>query len=274
MAAALRRALSASVLASLAFIMPARGATIAYYRFENGAPGTTGGVVVDSSGNGLNGTANGPVYRTDVPVETVRGQPNGQSMEFNGLPKNYVNIPENPLFVNTFPHSFTVEAFINPRPYPGVSGDVVFRGDDRVAHDSWSMNLNDGELRFRIFAPDGSNSLLAYPDAGLYGHWSHIAGTIDDATGRQSLYVDGVLVASTVTNIRALGPLDPNFSPGIGIGHTQLGNYNQGFSGWIDEVRISNEALLPGQFLPEPSAAAFALTAVAASQVRPRRRSK
>ena len=242
---------------------PASASTIAYYRFENGSPGTTGGVVVDSSGNGLDGTANGPVYRTDVPVETVRGQPNEQSMEFNGLPKNYVNIPENALFVNTFPHSFTVEAFVNPRHYPGVAGDVVFRGDDRVGHDSFNLNLFQGQLRFGIIGPDESGSLLTYPDAGLYGHWSHVAGTIDDATGRQSLYVNGVLVATTVTNVRALGPLNPNFSPGIGIGHTQIGNYNQGYSGWIDEVRISNEALLPGQFLPEPSAAGMLIGAAA-----------
>ena len=55
------------LLSVVALVAPARGSTIAYYRFENGAPGTTGGTVVDSSGNGLNGTANGPVYRTDVP---------------------------------------------------------------------------------------------------------------------------------------------------------------------------------------------------------------
>src|SRR5204863_2752584 len=79
----------------------AAGSTIAYYRFEEGLPGTTGGTVVDSSGNHLDGHANGPIYRTDVPTATVRGQPNTRSMEVNGRPGNVVSVPDHRLFYLT-----------------------------------------------------------------------------------------------------------------------------------------------------------------------------
>ena len=84
--------------------------------------------------------------------------------------------------------------------------------------------------------------------------WSQVAGTLDAQTGAMNLYVNGSLVDSTVTSVRPLGPLTgPN--PGLGIGNTQSTVTTEYFNGLIDEVRISDVALTPDQFLnvPEPS---------------------
>jgi hypothetical protein len=82
------------------------------------------------------------------------------------------------------------------------------------------------------------------------------AATLDDATGQMNLYVNGNLVASTKTSIRPFGVLDPNYAPGVGIGSNETAQYGELFNGWIDEVRLSDVALNPTEFLvvvPEPS---------------------
>ena len=62
----------------------AHGATVAYWRFEEG----TGTVVHDSSGNQFDGTIqNGASFSTNVPVSTIplTGAKNNYSLDFNGI---------------------------------------------------------------------------------------------------------------------------------------------------------------------------------------------
>jgi hypothetical protein len=244
-----------TLVATAALARGAAGATVAYYRFEEGVPNRPAvqTPVPDHSGNNLHGIGMGGTYRSDVPAPTVGvgGAINTRSMEFDGNIGPRVYVPDNPMFQLT--HSMTVEAFIKPRPPPGIAGDIVFRGDDRIGQDSFVLNIYQGLLRFVVIAND-VESIVSTPATTVMGRWSHVAGTVDHATGRQSLYVDGVLMDSRVTTIRADGPLDSRYQSGIGIGNTQSGNFRQGFSGWIDEVRISDVALTRGEFLPEPGA--------------------
>ena len=255
-------AAAAIAAAGSAWVCPsvAPADTVAYYRFEEGpagGPASGAGSVLDSSGNGLHGTPfGGPVYRADVAADPLpgTGAPNDLSLEFDGNQRVFV--PDDPRFELT--QSLTVEAFIRPRPFPGVAGDVVFRGDERIGQDSFVLNLFQGLLRWVVIdGATGQESIVSTP-APAFDQWAHVAGTLDDATGVQALYVDGVLADSRVTTFRPLGPLDPASNPGIGIGHTQSGNFNQGFAGLIDEVRISDRALSPTEFIPEPSSLAWA----------------
>jgi hypothetical protein len=64
----------------------------------------------------------------------------------------------------------------------------------------------------------------------------HVAGTLENATGTMTLYVNGTVVNQTTTTIRPFGDLDRNSHPGIGIGNLKDGA-GQGFDGLIDEVR-------------------------------------
>lgn len=78
--------------------------------------------------------------------------------------------------------------------------------------------------------------------------------------------MNGVLVNSTTTAVRPLGPLDPTQQPGLGIGDVQSSTYGENFNGLIDEVRISDQALPPSQLLdaaPEPSTLVLASLAAA-----------
>ena len=77
-----------------------------------------------------------------------------------------------------------------------------------------------------------------------------MAATLDDATGAMKLYMNGELVAQTVTTVRPFGDLDPASNPGVGIGNH--GGYpttphNFPFDGLIDELSVYNRALTAGE---------------------------
>ena len=86
--------------------------------------------------------------------------------------------------------------------------------------------------------------------------WTHIAGVLDHDAGTMSLYLNGQLVDSVITNVRPFAALNPSLSPGLPIGGYPDNHYGP-FQGLIDEVRISDSALSPDQFLnpavPEPA---------------------
>jgi hypothetical protein len=115
-----------------------------------------------------------------------------------------------------------------------------------------------------VFLIDGGALLsITSPDVTLNA-WHHVAGTLDGSTGAMRLYVDGVLMSQTTTAMRPFAPLTGPL-PGLGIGNVQSGNYSEYFPGLIDEVRISDTALTPDQFLiPEPSTCALALLGIVA----------
>ena len=247
--------------------------TVAYWRFENGAAGATAtgaGSILDSSGNGLNGTPMGTVvYRADVPVTPVpaTGAANTRSLDIASSTAR-VAVADNPLLALT--ESLSIEAFIRPRS--GGSGDfgwgmIVFRGDDRGGLDPYFLGLNQNTLYFQIVQANdpGQYANLSY-GIPTFDTWMHVAGTLDDATGAMNLYVDGISVASTITSVRPLGALTgPN--AGIGVGGHPPGAFNMAFNGLIDEVRISDVALQPSQFLnasPVPEIDPAGLAAVAA----------
>ena len=246
----MRRAFLVFAFGWFVVIGAARGRTVAYWRFEEGSansPANGDFAVLDSSGNGLDGTPiNGPVYRADVPAATVpfSGAPDTRSLQFNGTSQR-VTVPDNPKFVLT--HSLTLEAFIKPLAATDL-GQIVFRGDDRPGNDAYWLYVQNNQVIFDI---ENAAQQFAYVTAPLPGlnRWMEVAGTLDDATGAMRLYINGSQRAAAVTSIRPVGPMDPNSNPGIGIGNVASGNYNEYFNGLIDEVRISDQALVPTQFL-------------------------
>ena len=237
--------------------IPANASTIGFWRFEEGTPpnAATGiGSVLDSSGHGLNATpSGGPTYSSDLPPmagATTR------SMHFDGSSQGLF-VPDQPILQLT--HSLTIEAFVKSfpmQPGTGGGGNILMRGDTRASLDPYRLTLiNGNSLYFGVMNASEATASLSYTIP--FGAWVHVAGTLDDATGAMKLYVNGALVASTVTSIRPFGALDPGFSPGLGIGSDQTGEYGEYLNGWLDEVRLSDVALSPSQFLiPEPSALA------------------
>jgi hypothetical protein len=254
----------------------AGAATIGYWRFEGGtagSPATGASSILDSSGNGLNGTpANGPLYSSDLP-SSAAGTGSKLSLQYNGYNQR-VFVPDSPLLQLT--HSLTIEAFVKTEPMlPGTGGgaDILARGDTRPALDPYKLVLQQPGNILTFVVYNASDQFAEVSYTVPFDQWLHVAGTLDDATGQMKLYVNGNPVASTTTSIRPLGALDPAYSPGLGIGSDQTGQYAEYLNGWLDEVRLSDTALDPSQFLtPEPSPVGLAALGGAAALLLRRRR--
>ena len=140
-------------------------------------------------------------------------------------------------------------------PTNGPLDFIVIRGDDRPWMDPyWLALLPNGHLCFQIddgTTPNGATAVkVEAPSVAPLNTWLHVAGTLNDQTGKICLYIDGAMVASTVTSRRPLVALQPSANPGVAIGgpttpHVPM----EYFHGLIDEVRISAEALTPSEFL-------------------------
>lgn len=119
--------------------------TVAYYRLE-GTPGTAAsgsGTIIDSSGNGLNGTAvNGPVYSSSVPANFVpsNGLADGSSLSFDGTSQQVI-VPDSPSLQLT--KSLTLEAYVLAEPLVSGSldGNIIFRGDNTAGFDPYRLTI-------------------------------------------------------------------------------------------------------------------------------------
>ncbi len=159
-------------------------------------------------------------------------------------PENYpfgtytgVQIADQPAFALT--NSLSIEAWIRPR---GTSYVVFFRGDSRAGFDPYLLSMQGNNiLAFQI--TDANGNAAAVSASLLYNQWWHVAGTLDGASGKLSLYTNGILAAQITTSVRPFGDLIPQDSPGIGIGNVNDGFNNFPFWGDIDEVSLYNRAL-------------------------------
>jgi hypothetical protein len=260
----------------------ARATTVAYWRFEEGSPGAAAsgtGAILDSSGNGNNGTpVDGPTYSTNVPVSIIpeTGAPNQLSMLFNGTDQQ-IFIPDSPSLALT--QSLTLEAYIDPLSISSISGsptdgeEIVFRGDNRNGFDPYKLLISHGNLEFDITDASNDEATVEVPFSAI-NQWTEVAGTLDNSTGVMDLYQNGILVATTTTTIRSFATLDSNDKPGLGIGNVEASD-NDYFDGYIDEVRISDQALSPSQLLgavPEPASLGIVCAGILLSLARPRRK--
>jgi len=240
----------ASVLMAVASILgtgTVDAATVAYYQWENGTTGERPhgkDVLPDSSGNGLDAWACGGLKyeASSVPGSTL-------AMRFNGR-TGRVWVPDDPRLELT--HSLTLEAYVYLRA--AEAGMVMIRSDQRYDYDPYYLLVrSDGRLQFLIEQEAGMAAVLVSPSALPLHQWLHMAGTLDDATGIMGLYINGEPVASTVTPLRPFAHLKGKYA-GLAIGSNIKGSPDDVyfFHGSIDDVRISDVALDPSQFLPPP----------------------
>jgi hypothetical protein len=121
----------------------ASAATIGYWRFEEGTagnPAAGANSVLDSSGNGLNGTpANGPVYSTDLPPW---GPALGSTLSLHFRDSTRVFVPDIPVL--QLSHSLTIEASVKTEPMlpnTGGAGNILIRGDNRPGLDPFRLSF-------------------------------------------------------------------------------------------------------------------------------------
>jgi hypothetical protein len=237
--------------------VPAMATTVAYWRFEEGTANTQAsgaGSILDETANNNDGTPNGnPFYRSDVAENPVprTGDANALSLQLDGS-GDYVGIPHSSSL--DLSDGFTVEFWMKGNPSQTESQWLVIdKSHGWTDNTGWVFQgLPSGALQFLIGNGGGGvNYQGATSSISLLDDkWHHIAGTFDTtATGQEvKLYIDGSLDAtgssgSLATNTRA-----------VNIGASWGGGtFNRFFNGLVDEVRISDVVLTPGEFLvPEP----------------------
>jgi len=242
------------VLAALLLVASASADVISYLRFEEGSgfgafdeTGLLHGEVLGfTSVDPGRGDMGGSGWSTSVPSSTVplTGASNTGSLHFG---PGYVDLSNgNALNLGA---EFTIEFYMNPDQPIGGSAAFGLEPNDRLFV---SLIDDGGELRWWTQFQDEFS--LAPADQVQVGEWQHVAFVVEPA--EYTIYIDG--------QIQHNGPIPaggegPYFFPGTGLtGDRTIGGESSTFSGWIDEFRISDEALTPDQFLgafviPEPS---------------------
>ncbi|MBN2474905.1 MAG: hypothetical protein JXB62_09885, partial [Pirellulales bacterium] len=242
---------------------PGTGAeTVAYWRFEEGPVDTAPTVYqadwfVDSSGNGNHmwtwADYTSPTYRTDVPFGPVpqTGATNNLALEFNAAQDNYTQ--GKPITSTRF-NELTVEA--------SVKLDALDRWQVIVGKDGKPTDAAEPPL-FLKFADDtdtlqammidgsGTPRYIASDTPAEVGQWYQLAMTNDGTTMR--FFIKGPGDANYVeqgTGVAvdggALIASDGLWTVGRGVWD---GGNTDWFDGMIDEVRISDRALAPSEFL-------------------------
>jgi hypothetical protein len=233
-----------------------RADTIAYYRFETGPAGAAASSILDSSPNNLNGTIFGtaPTYNSGVDVTHVpqTGRVNNFSMTFNPA--------QAARFAYPFPfHTFssaTLEFWINATDATGW--DVI-----------WTTEASGDQNRFNVYVagsggPSSSEACIDYrePNGTIHvlgcsgpgtvpaNEWSYVAYIKNG--NDYSIYVNSSAtghVTTLASDITDASPNLPTSTVWTINGRTVINGCCGGVGGVADELRLSNQALSPSQFL-------------------------
>ena len=261
----IRGAVSLGCFSALALLLgttTASGTVIDYWRFEEPS-----GNALDSGTGGYDGTLLGGAARSTTvsgPTVPLTGALNAQSMAFDGIDGSAVNTGTNP---NVGGSDFTLEAFVR---VDSVSGTDVIAGKNLSGNfldKGYVLTVDPGSaggtinFHFNIGENPGSRAFLASGDLPI-GGWYHVAGTREriGATSFLTLYVGPAQGISTVANSTGVGFHDYTSGQDFSIGGSNAGGgggFINAVDGFVDEVRLSDVALQPNDFLnaPEPSTA-------------------
>ena len=192
---------------------------VLWLRFDEGK----GEVAFDSSGMGNNGIVRG--------AEWAEGKFGG-ALRFLGR-EEFVEVPNSPSLNPK--KALTVEAWILPFSWDEkrFNRRVLQKGKD---DDQYRLTVEGGTLKFHIHEVGEVHTAPPSP-----GRWHHVVGVYDGR--RLQLWVDGKLVAER----GAKGEIPEIESPlFIGTKHENA-PWSDWFNGLIDEVRVYERALSPGE---------------------------
>ncbi len=200
-------------------------ALVGWWKFDEGS----GAIAQDSSGNGNDGTLNGPVKWVE------EGKING-ALAFTG-PYNYVQVKDSPSLDMT--QRITIAAWINPS----------WTGNNRIMQKS----SGGGDNQYRLLKEWGNNMVFHLPGlspdrlefVGLppIGEWTHLAATYDGSM--MKVYYNGI-VAGEQASTGQLGVSDGTLT--IGTKH-ETAPAGDEYNGMLDDVRIYNRALSASEIM-------------------------
>lgn len=234
--------------------LSAHAALIAQYEFEGNA---------DSSVNSpaANGTLNSASISNAVPASPAGGS--ALDLNSNITPSGLVSNMTVNTGALTINGSYTVAMFIrvatNTTPTGGTG--TIF-GNYQTAgpfQHNYLLRLNaTNGVNFITRDSDGSTAQMTSSDLTL-GTWYHLAATFDSVTATATLYLNGASVGSQVMagGTAGFGGFPAQTTTGAG-GFNTTGT-SRGIDGFLDSVRVYDEALTPAEIaalaVPEPSAA-------------------
>ena len=219
--------------------------TIGYWRFEEGPLGTATNPILDSSGFGNEGTPNGGDFVADVPIDPVplTGAPNQLSMFMRGV--GWIT------FGSTFPFHEPGDATVEMWLRLPASGRVLLESGP-VADNGFVLSQNGGLFTLEYFTPSSERRVL-FDSVPLFSDndWAHIAIVREDHEYR--LYENSIITARA-------NDASPDLPNSVGWSISRASNTSVNYNGVLDELRFSEAALTPSQFLnaggPPPGAPA------------------
>lgn len=223
-------------------LAPVAQNVVAHYRFEEGRLGRWATGAVDSSGNGhhLGEVIGAPGYSQSVPASALHqsAENNARSLDVAGG-GNAIQGRDGHSLSQVEWEDFTIEAWVRVAVADGGQESGGFAGDSFFGLEKTAAN------RFRVVAFDRTGDLFIIDTSHTFvaGEWTHLAVIGDIEASLLTAYVNGHPVGSAA-NFRGLPVPQPNTTWTIGRGRPM------GWaSGQIDEVRFSDAALSPVEFL-------------------------
>jgi len=238
------------------------GAVVAHWRLE----GTQSANIVSDT-DVVGGFVGAGVQKTPKTVQygsPVPGFGGASSADFNnsGTSNNngaYLIVPDADALTG-HPGGFsqlTLEASIRPDE---IKQSVIARKFDNatsspnVNDDGYWLDLrSDGKVTFHV---GQSGTVFTEVDTGAgsiqTGNWYRVAGVWDGSTAK--IFLDGTQIGPGASYTGVLNNTEGALGIGGLVRHNNGSNTGQFFNGLIDEVRISDVALSPNQFLKPPAA--------------------
>jgi MSHA biogenesis protein MshQ len=201
---------------------------IVEFQFEELSWNGTPGEVINTIGNGINGTAYGGATTSNVipPDAAIVGDPGTCRFgDFDGA-TTYVEVPDNDLI--DIDETLTVTTWVHPLSYRSSLMSIVSKDENYEFH----LN-NNGTVNWWWQNSSGTTRQFNSSAVAPLNTWTHIA--IVYSQTEQVIYINGVASGSTTfTNELLRTNSDP-----LQIGDDQLfGGGSRRFNGYIDEVRI------------------------------------
>ncbi len=210
---------------------------IAYYPLDEG----TGNIATDTSGNGNDGTLVGN-------PQWVAGQIDG-ALQFDGT-DDCVNLGNKPAFNPSGSFSISLWANITNWSTNWNHAMIGNRGEDGVG---WQLRRHSND-NFCFTTRGISRDDTASETIPSLNEWIHIACVYDNINNTKSIYLNGVQDKVVTTNPGSIRTTTHNTYIGARANSANTGQ-EAFFSGMLDDVRIYNRPLLPGEveFLADPT---------------------
>ncbi len=223
-----------SALSSLNIEDPTEGGLVGYWKFDEGQ----GSSIVDSSGNGINGTRNGTGAVWTGTVLPSLSFVNQSAMRFNGV-SDFMSVANTPFTDSSDEGSISMWV----RPDDTSARQVLFWTE---ANRDRGLSLDGDDSSFAAIMYDGTFGNFRHLSGGtITGNWQHVVFSWNINEGQLRLYVDGALADSfDGPSWTDAGVASPSYIGRYGgDADNSYNTFNPFYAGLMDDVRVYDRAL-------------------------------